>query len=142
MKIHINLPWLANPQAGWKLILCAGLVGATLALASGCHKSTQSPPPTPQITNEATPQANANESQPAPQPHPAAAPTTKPNGVKPDLQALNRAVTAWTIRNHRYPKNFEDFAASAGIKIPAPPPGEKYALNGKGIVILVPNSTQ
>lgn len=32
------------------------------------------------------------------------------------------------MRNRRRPANFEDFAATAGVTIPPPPPGKKYII--------------
>jgi len=55
----------------------------------------------------------------------------------PDLRELNGALFDWVVQHQRRPANFEEFAASAGIQIPPPPPGKKYALNSRGLVSLV-----
>jgi len=65
-----------------------------------------------------------------------------PNDPHENLQLLNRALIRWMIKNHRHPQNFEDFASSASIQIPDPPAGKKYALNGRGFIVLVDFSTQ
>lgn len=117
-------------------ILCAGLVCATAWLAAGCGKQAQSPaPPAP------APQ-DTNASQPAP-----AAPATPVNSgpalaatatnATVDLRPLNQALMGWVYRNGRRPANFEEFAASAGIQIPPPPPGKKYSITGRGFISLV-----
>lgn len=55
----------------------------------------------------------------------------------PDLRPLNQALIGWIIQNRRHPASFEEFAASANIQIPPPPPGKKYVLNGHGLISLV-----
>ena len=66
-----------------------------------------------------------------PLPPPTAPP---PNTEPPDL---NRELRKWIVRNQRPPKNFEDFAATAGIQIPPPPTGKRYAIDKTMHVILV-----
>jgi hypothetical protein len=51
-------------------------------------------------------------------------------------------MVGWMRTNHRHPQNFEDFANTANIQIPAPPSGKKYTLNGRGFIVLVDISTQ
>lgn len=53
-----------------------------------------------------------------------------------ELQPLNRALLQWILQNRRHPTNFAEFAASANIKIPSPPPGKKYILNHQGLISL------
>jgi hypothetical protein len=55
----------------------------------------------------------------------------------PNLQPLNQALLGWRLQNRRVPASFEEFAASAGIQIPPPPPGKKYILNSHGLISLV-----
>ncbi len=55
----------------------------------------------------------------------------------PDLRPLNRALMQWVTQNHRAAANFEEFAASANIQIPPPPPGKKYVINSHGLINLV-----
>ena len=56
---------------------------------------------------------------------------------QPDLTALNRSLKGWLMANRRVPKNFQDFAATAGITIPPPPAGKKYVLTKDMHVALV-----
>jgi len=109
--------------------------------AVGCSKSAQSPganAQTPQITNEAAPEANANEAQPASPSQPGAtAPATTAKSAEPDLGPLNHALIQWRVQHRRVPANFEEFAASADINIPPPPQGKKYIINGHGLISLV-----
>ncbi|HXC35496.1 MAG TPA: hypothetical protein VNV43_06440 [Candidatus Acidoferrales bacterium] len=58
------------------------------------------------------------------------------------LQFLNRAMVRWMRTNHRHPRDFNEFASTANVQIPDPPPGKKYALNGRGFIVLVDISTQ
>jgi hypothetical protein len=53
------------------------------------------------------------------------------------LQVLNRALMGWMIKNHRHPRDFQEFASTANIQIPAPPAGQKYTLNQRGFIVLV-----
>jgi hypothetical protein len=45
-----------------------------------------------------------------------------------DLPDIQRSVIRWVVTNRRRPSNFEEFAATADVKIPAPPAGKKYYL--------------
>jgi len=94
------------------------------------------------------PPAQTNASQPTPatpptvansqpqQPQPALA-TANATNATPDLRPLNQALIGWIVQNRRHPATFEEFAASADIQIPTPPPGKKYILNGRGLISLV-----
>jgi hypothetical protein len=78
----------------------------------------------------------------APASQPAAAVATRPplttaNG-SPDLGELNRTMIRWIVRNRRAPANFAEFAATAGVAIPPPPAGQKYAIGSDKHVLLVP----
>ncbi len=55
----------------------------------------------------------------------------------PDLQDVNRQLRRWILKNQRPPENFEDFAATAGMQIPPPPAGKKYAIDKHMHVVLV-----
>jgi hypothetical protein len=123
MKMYSNSRWeAARPSWRWQ-ILCAGLVCANALLVAGCSKQSQS-----STSSASTPQgANASQSTPA---------ATVTNG-QPDLRPINRALMQWVMQNHRAPANFEEFAASAGISIPPPPPGKKYVINSHGLINLV-----
>ncbi|HEY9508460.1 MAG TPA: hypothetical protein VIV82_01235 [Verrucomicrobiae bacterium] len=59
------------------------------------------------------------------------------NGTEPDLVQMNRELRKWLMRNHRRPKNFEEFAASANVQFPPPPAGKKYSIDSRMHVVLV-----
>lgn len=59
------------------------------------------------------------------------------NAATPDLRPLNRALMGWVYQHGRRPANFEEFAASAKVQIPKPPPGKKYIINNRGLISLV-----
>ena len=140
MKMNSNLHWeTARPSKRWQ-ILCAGLVCANALLVAGCSKQSQSQAPSastppdanasqsaPPATVSTPPDVNASQSVPA---------ATVTNG-QPDLRPLNQALLGWVIQNRRRPANFEEFAASANIQIPPPPPGKKYVINSHGLINLV-----
>lgn len=137
MKAPTHRQRVVDSRARWKQILCAGLVGAAALLAAGCRKSAQSPPPTPQTTNASqSVSPAASESQPAAM-NSSHAQTAPKSNAAPDLRPLNSALLDWRMQHRRVPANFEEFAASANIKIPPPPPGKKYIINGKGLISLV-----
>jgi len=115
-------------------IFWAGLVCAAALLTAGCGRQAQSPTPSapaPQDTSAqpapATPTTVAN-SEPAP--------VATATNAAPDLRELNGEMLSWTMDHHRRPASFEEFAATANIKIPPPPPGKKYILNGRGLITL------
>lgn len=54
-----------------------------------------------------------------------------------DLHALNRCLIRWLIANKRRPKDFADFAATAGVPIPPPPAGKQYAIGKDMHIVLV-----
>lgn len=56
---------------------------------------------------------------------------------QPDLPALQRTLIRWIVGNRRMPTNFEEFAATAGVTIPPPPPGQKYIITSKMHIQLV-----
>ena len=79
---------------------------------------------------------------------PSLSPNSRPgfNALKPDaappapatdVPSLQREVVKWIVRNRRTPKNFEEFAATAGIQIPPPPAGKKYSLTPQMHVQLI-----
>ena len=85
------------------------------------------------MTNQTPADANAQQAaavaaQVAPTP---GAPTVS------DQAELNRELRKWLLRNRRPPRDFEDFAATAGIQIAPPPDGKKYAIDKTMHVVLV-----
>jgi hypothetical protein len=136
MKAFVFFSWLAGRRPGRQFVLRIALAGMTAMLAVGCRKQSQSAAPEmplpAQQTNASPPvpanQATAVDSQPPP-----ATATNAP----PDLRPLNQALINWIFQNNRRPASFEEFAASAGIQIPPPPPGKKYDIDSRGIIILV-----
>ena len=125
---------------GWRLKTIIVLLTTLAAVATGCSKANTSAPPVapsqnPVATTQSTPSPTAQAAPAAPQP---VAMTTS-NDSPQSLQLLNRALLRWMIKNRRHPQSFEDFASSANIQIPNPPAGKKYALNGRGFIVLVDN---
>src|SRR3954454_24150953 len=110
----------------WVCMLCAvGLIGV------GCRKETGNG-------------VGAATNRPEAELPPAGAPGTGggrvpvagPVPVK-SASELDRALNNWVARNRRAPRSFEEFAATAGINIPPPPAGKRYAIDKTGHVVLV-----
>jgi len=141
MKMHSGHVQFAGPQS----VCCKGLqlalvLGVAL-FAAGCGRK-ESPKP-----EANTPSASPSPAQPttptAPPPvAPAPAPVDTAAGAKTDndvpvLQQLNRAVMGFRMQYHRNPASVEELATTAGISLPPPPPGKKYAFNHRGLIDLV-----
>lgn len=136
MKMHSNFRWGARYPSGRGQILCAGLICATALVVAGCGKQSQSPAPsasTPQDVNASQPAAATPTPAASSEPAPAATTTN----ALPDLRPLNSALIDWRMQNRRVPSSFAEFAASANINIPPPPPGKKYVINSHGLISLV-----
>lgn len=140
MKTYSNLRWRAARSSRRWQILCAALVCANALLVAGCSKQSQSSAPsasTPQDVNASQPAPAATASTPQDANASQSAPAATVTNGQPDLQSLNRALLGWRLQNRRVPANFAEFAASAGINIPPPPPGKKYVINSHGLISLV-----
>jgi hypothetical protein len=131
---HVPLAGLRT--MGGKGLQLALIFGLAL-FAAGCGKK-ETPPP---ATNTPPAPQSAAPLTPVPsQTNPVAVP-----GADADLtviQRLNQAAIGFRMQKQRYPGTVEELAAFAGIQLPAPPPGKKYAFSGRGLVILVDNSTK
>ena len=114
-------------------------VGGFALLVAGCGKH----PETPAQNQAATPaadnsQAPANSQSPVPATTPAVAgsnPATDANGAA-DLAELSRQLRGWIVGHRRLPQNFEEFVATANLKVPPPPAGKKYAINKSTVILL------
>jgi len=127
-----KLPCFHSSQTG-----CLVLAVFVLAFA-GCKKAQTTSAPAPETAN--------NQSQTDQTPSPASVPTATapttssplvtPSG-DPDLGALNRTLLRWILSNRRPPRNFDDFAATAGVTIPPSPAGKKYIIGQNMRIQLV-----
>lgn len=132
-----NVRVMKRINGGQKAFFQAGLTGSIalmiLALVvCGCSKARNTTAQVPPPSADTNPVVTAQQpvyTAPAPgtPPGPGATPLVAPNG-QPDLHALDRTLLRWVMRNRRRPANFEDFAATAGVAIPAPPTGQKYII--------------
>jgi hypothetical protein len=122
------------------LYLALGL-GVAL-FAAGCGNKESSAPAAGTATSTAT-TTPETASTPTPErpvlapPNPEAAAAA--NKKATIVQQLNRAMIGFRMQNHRNPASVEEVAAFAGIQLPPPPAGKKYALNARGLVVLVDN---
>jgi hypothetical protein len=91
-------------------------------LIAGCSKPVETTAPTAALTAAAPTQATA--------------PAADPN-ANVDLDQMTRDLRRWILKNQRPPKDFADFAATAGSLIPAAPAGKKFAISKEMRVVLV-----
>ena len=137
----VNLKTMAfignKPRAAFTLIALAGLLASALAI-SGCSKK-QSPATEKSAADTQAPSsAEPAPGAAGPGPHVLKQPeTVAQQDGQPDLHALNRCLVRWLIANKRRPKNFDDFAATAGVPIPPPPEGKQYVIGKDMHIVLV-----
>lgn len=109
---EVNATRIQRPRVGWmnlgRVVLAALLA---VALAGGCHKNGSRGAPDEGIA-PADPQVAEN------------------------LANMTRSLRK-AMRGQKLSPNFEEFAAASHLDVPAPPPGEKYAISKKWKVILV-----
>jgi hypothetical protein len=102
-------------------------------LATGCGKKET---PAPAVT----PGTTTNQQGRAPQVQVGTAANAENN--LPIIQQLNRALLRYRMQNNRNPASVEELASAAGIQLPPPPPGKKYAFDKRGLVGLMDNPTK
>jgi hypothetical protein len=149
-NLIISFGW---EQKAGRLSRCLAPMLAGAFLAAGCHKAQDVAPPPVPPTTAAAPDTNQPAAPVPGPPVPSAAPlppvaTTDPNyespvkaNGEPDLHVLDHAMLRWRYGHGKIPSSFAEFAASADVQIPPPPPGKMYALGQYGHVILV-NATR
>ncbi len=148
MKPFSGLAWGTDGQSTQARVIYLALVLGTALFATGCGKSKAPATPTPPAPAPSAQQADTNQAEasqaavntpPAP-PEMPAPPTVTTNAAAnaaPDLGQMQRALGRWLVSNRRTPANFEEFAATAGITIPPPPPGKKYIITKRMQIQLV-----
>jgi len=52
------------------------------------------------------------------------------------LQKLTGELRDYVVRMRSVPKNFDEFASKGQITFPPPPAGQKYAIQGQGVVVV------
>ncbi len=116
-----------------KPIRCLSLAVTALVISS-CHKQAGAP-------DAAAVEPHAPVATPiniASNPSPQSLPALPPAGdLDATLTQLTREVRKWIVQHQRPPKNFEEFAASASVPVPAAPAGKKFALSKQMRVIVV-----
>jgi len=108
----------------------------------GCGKSK---PETTDTTQSPAPASQPAAEQPsAPPPTADAAPATgdapAPEAEDPSLEALNKSLTAYIMGQLKEPTTLEELVKAGYIKrLPQPPPGKKFALNGNRTAVVLVN---
>ena len=111
-------PSRSSPQIRCQTSSWPMLALASILLTSGCSKKP------------------ATVSAPVPAGSPIATAEVLPE-VQPDLPELNRSLLRWMLGHRHAPKDFEEFAATAGVAIQPPPAGKKYFIRKDMHIVLV-----
>jgi hypothetical protein len=121
--------------------LLVGLTPIVVILAAsflfvGCGKKPATPPPAKTVQTLPTPGSQKNAAS-----SPASTSSGKADAgnVAPNLVEMSDALNMWVATHSHMPTNFAEFAddPNLSIQIPPPPPGKKYAIDGRRRVILV-----
>ncbi|MBI3877017.1 MAG: hypothetical protein HY300_13860 [Verrucomicrobia bacterium] len=113
------------------------LLFAAAGLLMGCNKS--KPSETPPVSVVAPPQT-APVPAGAPAPVAPTADVLVPTESDIGLATLNKAVNAYTMGLLKEPQTLDDLVKAGFIKkIPAPPPGKKFALNANKTAVIMVN---
>jgi hypothetical protein len=122
-----------------KLFMRSAIPSICVLLASGCSKKSTNTPNAQFTAQTNQIKETANPIPAFVQPIQTASNTGSIVQVdgQPDMAELNRVARLWMYNNHRRPTSWEDFAAHAGVQIPPPPPGKKYAISRSMRVTLV-----
>jgi hypothetical protein len=122
--------------------LYLALIWGVAMFATGCgKKESAAPSATTAVPQQTATQETAAAAAPSPPGYIPPATANPDNGI-PVLQQLNRSVLQYRMQNHRNPTSVEELAAFAGVQVPPPPAGKKYVFNGRGLIVLVDNSTK
>ena len=57
-------------------------------------------------------------------------------GINATLKQLSLELRKYVVRTRSVPRNFEEFIAKSNVQAPAPPPGKKYAIENKAVVLV------
>jgi len=113
------------------------------SLAAGCRK--HEPAPGTGTATDAAPldQSGVSSSAPPSPRGPGPMATTSPTTIVSDASNIDATLTQLTSELRNYvlhtrsvPRNFEEFIAKSGVQAPAPPPGKKYAIQKKAVVLV------
>ncbi len=52
------------------------------------------------------------------------------------LSQLTSELRTYVLHTRSVPRNFEEFIAKSGVQAPSPPPGKKYAIQKKAVVLV------
>jgi hypothetical protein len=136
MKLLSGAVQFARLRPTQRVALCLALVLGAAMLATGCGKKESSAP----AVTSATTTTTTNQQGGPPQVQVEMAPNVE--GNLPVMQQLNRAALRYRMQNRHNPASVEELASAAGIQLPPPPAGKKYAFDARGLVALVDNSTK
>ena len=112
------------------------------ALATGCRKH-EPAPGAGTATNAAPLDQSAVSSSAPPSPRgpgpmpvtPATTVISETGNIDATLAQLTSELRKYVLRTRSVPKNFEEFIAKSGLQAPSPPPGKKYAIQNRAVVL-------
>jgi hypothetical protein len=100
---------------------CALLLAAALAAGCGKHE------PVPGAG--AAPLDQSVVSSPA-------SPSPNAGNIDATLSQLTSELRRYVLHTRSVPRNFEEFVAKSGVQAPSPPPGKKYAIQKRAVVLV------
>ena len=57
-------------------------------------------------------------------------------GMNATLEQLSLELRKYVVRSRSVPKSYEEFIAKSNVQAPSPPPGKKYAIENKAVVLV------
>jgi hypothetical protein len=67
---------------------------------------------------------------------PAMAVVSDAGNIDATLSQLTSELRNYVLHTRSVPKNFEEFIAKSGVQAPSPPPGKKYAIQKRAVVLV------
>jgi hypothetical protein len=109
------------------------------SLAAGCKKEEPAPGTGAAPLDQSGVSSSAPPSPRGPGPMATTPPTTigsDAGNIEATLTQLTSELRNYVLHTRSVPRNFEEFIAKSGVQAPAPPPGKKYAIQKKAVVLV------
>ncbi len=67
---------------------------------------------------------------------PPAAIVADPGNIAATLSQLTSELRRYALHTRSVPRDFEEFIAKSGVQAPSPPPGKRYAIQKRAVVLV------